>query len=118
MSTEQLLVRLPDDLVRRFKQVVPTRERSAFVRQLLEQALPSTDSDTDPLYMAALAVEQDASLGQEMAEWEAATIDDGATVDNGANVEERRTIDDYTRIDGSPVSDGSLDAPPRRGRRS
>lgn len=40
MPTEQLLLRLPDDLVRRFKPIVPARERSAFVRQLLEQALP------------------------------------------------------------------------------
>ena len=77
MPTQQLLLRLPDDLVRRFKQIVPARERSAFVRQLLEQALPSADSDNDPLYLAALAVEQDTVLGAEMAEWEAATLDDG-----------------------------------------
>jgi predicted transcriptional regulator len=79
MSTEQLLLRLPNDLVRRFKQIVPARQRSAFVRQLLEQALPSADSDHDPLYLAALAVEQDMALGEEMAEWEAATINDGLT---------------------------------------
>jgi hypothetical protein len=77
MPTEQLLLRLPDDLVRRFKHNVPARERSAFVRQLLEQALPSADSDNDPLYLAALAVEQDTALGAEMAEWESATIGDG-----------------------------------------
>jgi hypothetical protein len=77
MPTEQLLLRLPDDLIRRFKQVVPVRERSAFVRQLLEQALSPADGDNDPLYLAALAVEQDTALGEEMAEWEAATIDDG-----------------------------------------
>jgi hypothetical protein len=70
MPTEQLLLRLPDDLVRRFKQIVPARERSAFVRQLLEQALNSADSDNDPLYLAGLAVEQDTALGEEMAEWE------------------------------------------------
>jgi hypothetical protein len=79
MATEQLLLRLPENLVRRFKQNVPARERSAFVRQLLEQALPPADSDDDPLYLAALAVEQDTPLGEEMAEWEAATIDDGLT---------------------------------------
>jgi hypothetical protein len=62
MATEQLLLRLPDNLVRRFKQIVPARERSAFVRQLLEQVLPSADSDSDPLYLAALAVEQDKTL--------------------------------------------------------
>ena len=79
MATEQLLLRLPDDLLKRFKQVVPPRQRSAFVRQLLEQALPSINSDNDPLYLAALAVEQDAALNEEMAEWETATIEDGLT---------------------------------------
>jgi hypothetical protein len=79
MSTEQLLLRLPEDLVRRFKQVVPARERSAYVRQLLEQALPSAGCDNDPLYLIALAVERDTALAGEMAEWETATIADGLT---------------------------------------
>lgn len=79
MPTEQVLLRLPDDLVRRFKQVVPARERSAYVRQLLEQSLPSVDSDNDPLFLAALAVEQDTGLREEMAKWEAATVGDGLT---------------------------------------
>ena len=77
MPTEQLLLRLPDDLVRRFKRSVPSRRRSAFVQQLLEQALPPVQGDDDPLYRAALAVEQDARLAAEMAEWEAATVADG-----------------------------------------
>ena len=71
MPTEQLLLRLPDNLVRRFKQKVPSRQRSAFVQQLLEQALSQTDGEDDPLYQAALAVEQDTRLTAEMAEWEA-----------------------------------------------
>jgi hypothetical protein len=77
MATEQLLLRLPDDLVRRFKRSVPSRRRSAFVQQLLEQALPPVQGDDDPLYQAALAVERDARLTDEMAEWEAATVNDG-----------------------------------------
>ena len=75
MPTEQLLVRLPEDLLRRFKRTVPTRARSAFVRQLLEQALPAENDDD--LYLAAVAVEQDARLSAETAEWEKATIGDG-----------------------------------------
>jgi hypothetical protein len=47
------------------------------VQRLLEQALPPDEvSDSDPLYRAALAVEQDEALAAEMAEWETATIDD------------------------------------------
>ena len=77
MPTEQLLLRLPDDLVRRFKRSVPSRQRSAFVRHLLEQALPAAGGDDDPLYLTALAVERDAKLAGEMAEWELATLSDG-----------------------------------------
>jgi hypothetical protein len=77
MST-QLLVRLPDPLVRRFKRSVAPRQRSKFIENLLEQALPVLEvDDDDPLYQAALAVEQDEQLAAEMAAWEAATISDG-----------------------------------------
>jgi hypothetical protein len=80
--TEQLLVRLPEELVRRFKRAVAPRQRSKFVERLLEQALPPDEvSDSDPLYQAALAVEQDEALAAEMAEWEAATVGDGLAPD-------------------------------------
>ena len=80
--TEQLLVRLPEELVKRFRRSVARRQRSKFVERLLEQALPPDEvSDSDPLYQAALAVEQDEALAAEMAEWEAATIDDGLAPD-------------------------------------
>ena len=50
MATIQLLIRLPDELVKRFKRNVPARQRSKFVAQLLDQALPpSDDADDDPL---------------------------------------------------------------------
>jgi metal-responsive CopG/Arc/MetJ family transcriptional regulator len=78
MSMQPLLVRLPEALVRRFKRTVPARQRSKFVEQLLEQALPPDEvDDSDPLYQTALAVEQDEVLAAEMEEWEAATIGDG-----------------------------------------
>ena len=78
MSTTQLLIRLPDELAKRFKRNVSSRYRSKFIQRLLEEALPPEDgSDSDPLYQAALAAEQDAALMAEMAEWETATIEDG-----------------------------------------
>jgi len=78
MSTAPLLVRLPDELVRRFRRRVPVRQRSRFVQRLLEEALPPENGDEDdPLYQAALAVERDEALASEMGEWEVAAIGDG-----------------------------------------
>ena len=76
MATQQLLIRIPDDLARRLKRRVPARARSAFVQKLLEQALPADEGESDPLYQAALAVERDERLTAEMAEWDV-TIEDG-----------------------------------------
>lgn len=70
----QILVHLPDDLVLRFRRLVPPRQRSRFVQRLLEEALPT--SDDDPVYQAALAVERDEALNAEMADWDV-TIGDG-----------------------------------------
>ena len=78
MSTQQVLVHLPEELVRRFRRAVAPRQRSKFIERLLEEALPPEDaSDDDPLYLAALEVEQDERLAAEMAEWEEATLSDG-----------------------------------------
>ena len=78
MTTQALLVRLPDGLVRRLRGHVPARRRSAFVQQLLEDALPPDDGgDDDPLYRAALAVERDAALTDEMMLWDRAMAGDG-----------------------------------------
>lgn len=76
MATQQLLLRLPEDLARRLKRRVPARSRSAFVQALLEQALPPDEGDDDPLYLAAMAAEQDERLAGEMADWDA-TVGDG-----------------------------------------
>jgi len=78
MSTEQLLIRLPQELAKRLKRRVPARERSAFVQRLLEQALLPANEDEDPLYRAALEVERDEQLAAEMSEWDT-TADDGLT---------------------------------------
>lgn len=76
MATQQLLIRLPEELAQRLRQRVPARGRSAFVQRLLEEALPADEGEDDPLYRAALDVEQDECLGAEMTDWEA-TIGDG-----------------------------------------
>lgn len=72
----QMLIHVPDDIAIRFKQIVPARQRSAYVSKLLKNALPLSEED-DPLYHIALAVEQDAALNAEMREWRQAVIADG-----------------------------------------
>ena len=76
MATQQLLVRLPEELAQRLRRQVPARGRSAFVQRLLEQALAPEGGEEDPLYQAALAVERDEQLAAEMAEWDG-TVADG-----------------------------------------
>jgi hypothetical protein len=76
----QLLIRLPDALIGRFKRNVSVRQSSKFIQRLLEEALPPEDgSDDDPLYQAALAIEKEPELAAEMAEWETATMTGSAT---------------------------------------
>ena len=76
MEAQQLLVRLPEELVQRLRRQVPARGRSAFIQKLLEQALPADEGEDDPLYLVALAVERDERLSAEMQEWDAA-VEDG-----------------------------------------
>jgi hypothetical protein len=83
MTTQQLLIRLPDALARRLKRRVPPRARRAFIQRLLGQALPADEGEDDPIYQAALAVERDERLAAEMSEWEV-TIDDGLGPKAGA----------------------------------
>jgi hypothetical protein len=87
MTTQQLLLHLPDELVRRLKRAVPARSRSKFIQDLLEQALPPDGVvEADPLYLAALEVEKDEALAGEMVGWEPATLGDGVATprNNGA----------------------------------
>ena len=76
MATQQVLIRLPEELAQRLRRRVPARGRSAFVQRLIEEALPADEGEDDPLYLAALDVEQDKQLAAEMADWEVA-IEDG-----------------------------------------
>jgi hypothetical protein len=76
--TTPLLVRLPDELARRFRRSVAPRQRSKFIQRLLEDNLPPEDQGSeDPLYQLALSVEADAELAAAMDEWEAAANADG-----------------------------------------
>lgn len=72
---QQLLVRLPEKLAQLLKRRVPAQGRSAFVRRLLEGALPADEGKKDPLYLAAVASEQNEWLVAEVVDWDVAAGD-------------------------------------------
>ena len=53
--TTQVLIRLPEEVARRFRIAVPARQRSEFVCKLLEQNLPDVDDDMLKLALKAEA---------------------------------------------------------------
>ena len=58
---------------------MPARQRSKFVQDLLEQALPPDGVvESDPLYLAALEVEKDEALAAELGGWDIVLGDGGA----------------------------------------
>lgn len=68
----QLLLRVPDPLGERFKRAVPSRQRNAFLRKVLEDALPP---ESDPLFAIAAQAEAEAHLGDDMTVWDEAVGD-------------------------------------------
>ena len=77
MSTQQILIRLPEDVAARFKAAVPARQRNKFIANLVAGAVASQE---DELARIAAAVTEDErsnpELAQEMRDWEA-TLEDG-----------------------------------------
>jgi hypothetical protein len=73
----KVLVSLPDDLVHRMRALIPTRQRSGVIVHLIEGEVERREKK---LYQSALAVEKDAALQKEMADWDA-TVSDGLNDD-------------------------------------
>jgi metal-responsive CopG/Arc/MetJ family transcriptional regulator len=69
----KVLVSLSDDLFARMQAVIPPRQRSKVVAELLEAEVRRREQE---LYECALAVEQDEQLQAEMADWDV-TVGDG-----------------------------------------
>lgn len=112
MRTQQGLVRLPEELVRRLKRQVLAPARSAFVQRLIEEALPAEDGNDDPFYQVACAVERDERLADEMADWDA-TIDDGLEATK-AHAREPAFIGSATRAARRSLAGQSGPGPRRR----
>ena len=71
--TTQVLIRLPTEVARRFREAVPARQRSGFICKLLEQNLPDVD---DHMYELALKAEAfDRANPEESSELESTLLD-------------------------------------------
>lgn len=70
---QKILVSLPENLAYRMKAVIPNRQRSKLIAELLEKEIKKRE---DELYQCACAVEADEELNKEMKDWEV-TIGDG-----------------------------------------
>jgi metal-responsive CopG/Arc/MetJ family transcriptional regulator len=68
----KVLVSLPDELYLRMRATIPQRQRSKVIAGILRQEVERREQE---FFQVALAVEQDAKLNAEMAEWEATTGD-------------------------------------------
>lgn len=69
---EKVLISLPDDLARRMRVVIPSRQRSKVIAALLKNEVEQREQ---VLYGCACDVEADEALNEEMAEWEITTGD-------------------------------------------
>lgn len=87
---QQLLLRLPDDLAQRFAQVVPSRQRSRFLLDLLRSEL---DRESLALAQAAKTLTEresgQPSLATETAQWVEASLTSDGDADFNAEAFER-----------------------------
>jgi hypothetical protein len=77
MSTQQILIRLPEDVAARFRAAVPARQRNKFVADLVAKAILRQEDELSKIAVAVSDEERrNPALAQEMRDWEA-TIGDG-----------------------------------------
>ena len=77
MSTQQILIRLPEDVAARLKAVVPARQRNKFVADLVARAVARHEDELAKIAAAVTDEERrNPELAQEMRDWEA-TVGDG-----------------------------------------
>ena len=84
MSTQQILIRLPEEVAAKLKAAVPARQRNKFVAELVATAIARHE---DALAKIATAVtneeKRNPTIAQETRDWEA-TVGDGLEEKHGA----------------------------------
>ena len=71
-----MLIRLPDDVVSRFRSLVPARQRNKFLADLVAKAVSDQESDLEKI-AAAVTLEEsnDRELQQELDDWQQTNAD-------------------------------------------
>ena len=71
-----MLIRLPDDVVSRFRSLIPARQRNKFLADLVAKAVADQESDLEKI-AAAVTLEEsnDRELQQELADWQQTNAD-------------------------------------------
>ena len=77
MSTQQILIRLPEEIAAKFKAAVPARQRNKFVVELVATAVARHENDLGKIATAVTNEEKrNPRIKQEMRDWDA-TVGDG-----------------------------------------
>jgi predicted secreted Zn-dependent protease len=85
MTTQQILIRLPEDVAARLKAVVPSRKRNQFVADLVIAAVIRHEENLSNIAAEVTAEEMNNPiLRLEMQEWDTAT-EDGIEDEYGEN---------------------------------
>ena len=71
-----MLIRLPDDVVSRFRSLVPARQRNKFLADLVAKAVADQESDLEQIAAAVTREERaDPELQQALADWQQTNAD-------------------------------------------
>ena len=71
-----MLIRLPDDVVSRFRSLVPARQRNKFLADLVAKAVSVQESDLEQIAAAVTREERaDPELQQALADWQQTNAD-------------------------------------------
>jgi len=85
MSTQQILIRLPEDVADKLKAAVPARQRNKFVAELVANAVARHEDELAKIAAAVTKEEKrNPKIGKETRDWES-TIGDGLEEKRGAH---------------------------------
>ena len=71
-----ILIRLPDDVVSRFRSLVPARQRNKFLADLVAKAVSDQESDLEQIAAAVTLEERaDPELQQALDDWQQTNAD-------------------------------------------